>query len=182
MANNKNLKVITSSEMARELQKKSAAKRTPAQMMRFRKYCDNKCVYTPTCPFLSASQSTKKKLCALKQKKVSSADRETPIQQEAIESFISLMRDGREGILKEALAGTYKMRLKTHTGTVTELETYVRILIDLKKAFYPEKEVVDANVNHSFVAPEWISKLEAERRLKEQRKAESIETTAVVKS
>lgn len=180
-----NLKVIKSSERAKELGSISGKMRTTAQKMRNRKYCSSeKCPYASTCPFLSASMMSPDKLCALKARAVYSGGREVPIHAELLNSFFSLFERGKEGILNEILSSIFKIRLHNQNASTDELHEYIHTLIDIKKAFYPEKESqANTQINNNFTKPEWISRLEAERRQKERRiESEAVDTNAIVET
>ena len=148
------------------------------------KYCSEKCPYSSTCPFQSASSATVDKQCALQKRRVVMAGREVAIQPEVIESFFSIFERGKVGLLSEALAAVYKIRLRSANASISELHDYVHTLINLKKAFYPEKEdVCDMNITPSFEPPVWMTQLEAERRMRElKKKNDAIDTTATVQT
>ena len=182
--NPQNLNPIRTHERAVELGRKGGSKTSAKKQFANLKYCAPSCPYAFGCPFLSVSMADSKKLCALKAKKVTAGGKEVALSQDVIESFKSLLEGGREGLLKEALAVTFKIRLKSANATTEEMHDYVHTIIDLKKAFHPEKEAVgDTNINLNFQEPEWVTRMEAERREKEKnKKLEAIETTAIVKS
>lgn len=180
--NPQNLIPIRTHERAVELGCKGGSKTSAKKQWTNMKYCSEKCPYSRMCPFMTASMASPDKLCALKQRRVTMAGKGVVIQPDIIESFFSLFEDGKEGLLKEALASVYKIRLRSANSTTEDLHKYVHTLIDLKKAFFPEKEEAwDTNININIQEPEWISSVEAERRVKElKKKSEAIETTGIV--
>src|SRR5659263_223092 len=136
---------------------KGGLSKSPRKKWSALKYCSpQKCPYSGGCPFMTASLASPDKHCALKAKKVTAFGKEAAIQQDVIESFFSLFEEGGAGLLKEALAGTYKIRLRSVNATTEELHDYVHTIIDVKKAFYPEKEGMgDTNINVNFEQPLW---------------------------
>lgn len=180
--NPQNLIPIRTHERAVELGRKGGLKTSAKKQWTNLKYCSEKCPYSGMCPFMVSSSASFDKFCALKAQKVTMAGKSVSIQPDLIQSFFSLFEDGKEGLLKEALASVYKIRLRSANSTTEDLHKYVHTLIDLKKAFFPEKEDAwDTNININIKEPEWISSAEAERRVKElKKKSEAIETTGIV--
>jgi len=130
------------------------------------------------CPFMTASMASPDKLCALKQRRVIMAGKGVGIQPDIIESFFSLFDDGKEGLIREALSVLFKLRLKSHNATNDELHDYFDALLDMKKVIYPEKEnPTETNIQIN-IKPEFITRMESERRLRlRTRNNDIIDTT-----
>ncbi len=172
MANIQNLKPIKTHEEAVSKGRQGGLARSKIKTWQKVKKCTSKCPFYCLCPFVTATIQGDG-LCVLKKKKVMTNGREVPIREELIISFFSLFEYGKQGLLNEALSATYKIRLRNQNASNDELYNYVHILIDLKKAFYPEKDELPAtNIETNYQKPEFITRLEAERRLIAQQQEE----------
>lgn len=145
------------------------------------KYCTPKCAYSATCPFRTASSTSPKGLCALKTKSVIVGEKILPIQDEVIASFFSLMAEGKSGLLKEALAGTFKIRLRGANASVSELHDYVHTILDIMKVVYPEKNQPSTTNIQINMKPEFITAIEAERRMEHYERTNTNTNTATAK-
>lgn len=183
MANLQNLKPIKTRHQAITLGRLGGLAKSKLKTWQKVKKCTSKCPFYCSCPFVTSSIQSEG-LCILKRKKILTNNREITISEELIASFFSLFESGKRGLLNEALASVFKIRLRNQNASTDELHKYVHTIIDIKKAFYPEKEgVCDMNITPSFEPPVWMTQLEAERRMRElKKKNDAIDTTATVQT
>lgn len=182
MTNPKNLKMPTH-EQAVTLGRKGGLVKSAKKQWTNLKYCSQKCPYSSTCPFMTASMASPNSLCALKEKKITTGGKQAPISQELINTFFSLFEDGEEGLLREGLVSLYKVKLKNVNASSDDLHDYIKSIIDLKKAFYGVKiEQPITNININTKTYEFITAIKAEQEMeanrKEAQRLKLIETTA----
>jgi len=135
------------------------------------------------CPFMTASMASPDKLCALKQRRVTMTGKSVGIQPDIIESFFSLFEDGKEGLIREALSVLFKLRLKSQNASSEELHEYFNALLNMKKTFYPEREAAPETNIQINIKPEFITRMESERRLRlRTRNNDIIDTTTTFRS
>lgn len=156
-----NLKSIQTHEEAVKMGQKGGSVQSNAKKWINLKHCSSKCPYYHQCPFVSISAQDSG-FCSIKKGLIISNGKEVPIQKEVISTFFSLFENGKEGLIREALSVLFKLRLKSQNASSDELHKYFNALLNMKKTFYPEREVPPETNIQIHIKPQWITLMELE--------------------